>query len=93
MYVNGHLQRQYAFLRKADNDLLLVVTNFDDQDVDVDVNLPAHAFDYLKIKECTVMATDLLTKDKQSMMLRPDGAVRMNVGARSGRVWKVKCKK
>ena len=93
MYVNGHLQRQYAFLRKADNDLLLVVANFDDQDVDIDVNLPAHAFDYLKIKECTAMATDLLTKDKQSMMLRPDGAVRMNVGARSGRVWKVKCKK
>ena len=93
MYVNGHLQRQYAFLRKADNDLLLVVTNFDDQDVDVDVNLPAHAFDYLKIKECTAMATDLLSKEKLSMMLRPDGAVRMNVGARSGRVWKVKCKK
>ena len=93
MYVNGHLQRQYAFLRKADNDLLLVVANFDDQDVDIDVNLPAHAFDYLKIKECTAMATDLLTKDKQSMMLRPDGAVRMNVGARSARVWKVKCKK
>ena len=93
MYVNGHLQRQYAFLRKADNDLLLVVSNFDDQDVDVDVNLPAHAFDYLKIKECTAMATDLLSKEKLSMMLRPDGAVRMNVGARSGRVWKVKCKK
>ncbi len=93
MYVNGHLQRQYAFLRKADNDLLLVVANFDDQDVDVDVNLPAHAFDYLKIKECTAMATDLLSKEKLSMMLRPDGAVRMNVGARSGRVWKVKCKK
>ena len=93
MYVNGHLQRQYAFLRKADNDLLLVVSNFDDQDVDVDVNLPAHAFDYLKIKECTAMATDLLSKEKLSMMLRPDGAVRMNVGARSARVWKVKCKK
>ena len=93
MYVNGHLQRQYAFLRKADNDLLLVVANFDDQDVDVDVNLPAHAFDYLKIKECTVMATDLLSKEKLSMMLRPDGAVRMNVGACSARVWKVKCKK
>ena len=93
MYVNGHLQRQYAFLRKADNDLLLVVANFDDQDVDIDVNLPAHAFDHLKIKECTAMATDLLSKEKLSMMLRPDGAVRMNVGARSARVWKVKCKK
>ena len=93
MYVNGHLQRQYAFLRKADNDLLLVVVNFADQDVDVDVNLPAHAFDYLKLKACTAMATDLLTKEKQSMLLHPDGNVRMNIPARSGRVWKVKCKK
>jgi glycosidase len=93
MYVNGHLQRQYAFLRKADNDLLLVVVNFDDHDVDVDINLPAHAFDYLQLKESTAMATDLLTKEKQSMLLHPDGSVRMNIAARSGRVWKVKCKR
>ena len=93
MYVNGHLQRQYAFLRKADNDLLLVVVNFEDHDVDVDVNLPAHAFDYLQLKESTAMATDLLTKEKQSMLLHPDGSVRMNIAARSGRVWKVKCKR
>jgi hypothetical protein len=39
------------------------------------------------------MATDLLTKEKQSMMLRPDGTVRMNISARGGRVWKVKMKK
>jgi hypothetical protein len=87
------LQRQYAFLRKADNGLLLVVVNFEDQDVDVDVNLPAHAFDYLQLKESTAMATDLLTKEKQSMLLHPDGSVRMNIAARSGRVWKVKCKR
>ena len=93
MYVNGHLQRQYAFLRKADNDLLLVVVNFEDHDVDVDVNLPAHAFDYLQLKESTAMAADLLTKEKQSMLLHPDGSVRMNIAARSGRVWKVKCKR
>ena len=93
MYVNGHLQRQYAFLRKADNDLLLVVVNFEDHDVDVDINLPAHAFDYLQLKESTAMAADLLTKEKQSMLLHPDGSVRMNIAARSGRVWKVKCKR
>jgi len=93
MYVNGHLLRQYAFLRKADNDLLLVVVNFEDHDVDVDINLPAHAFDYLLLKESTAMAADLLTKEKQSMLLRPDGSVRMNIAARSGRVWKVKCKR
>ena len=93
MYVNGHLHRQYAFLRKAGNDLLLVVVNFEDHDVEVDVCLPAHAFEYLQLTESTVMATDLLTKEKQSMMLHPDGTVRMNISARGGRVWKVRCKK
>ena len=90
MYVNGHLQRQYAFLRHAGKDLLLVVVNFEDQDVDVDVCLPAHAFDYLQLKETTVTATDLLSKEKESMILRKDGRVRMMIGARSGRVWKLK---
>jgi glycosidase len=90
MYVNPQLYRQYAFLRRMDNDLLLVVTNFDDQEVEVDVRIPAHAFDYLKMKESTVTATDLLTREKQSMILHKDGAVRMKIGGCSGRVWKLK---
>ena len=78
MYVNGHLERQYAFLRYAGGELLLVVTNFEDRDVVTDVNIPAHAFDYLGIKE------------KMAMSLRKDGSVRMEIKARSGRVWKIK---
>ena len=31
MYVNGQYRRQYAFLRKAGKELLLVVANFDDE--------------------------------------------------------------
>ena len=91
MYVNGHLQRQYAFLRKAGNDLLLVVANFEDGEVEIDVNIPAHAFDWLEMKEKDVTATDLLTKEKQSMLLRKDGPVRMLIDGRAARVWKVKC--
>ena len=90
MYVNGHLQRQYAFLRKAGKETLLVVTNFDDQDANVSVNLPAHAFDFLSIREQRVIATDLLTGEKQSMELQKDGSVKMTVGARNGRIWKFK---
>ena len=90
MYVNGHLERQYAFLRYAEGELLLVVTNFDDRDVVTDVNIPAHAFDYLGIKEKKVIGTDLLTKEKLAMSLRKDGSVRMEIKARSGRVWKIK---
>ncbi len=91
MYVNGHLERQYAFLRHVAGELLLVVVNFEDRDVVTDVNIPAHAFEYLNIMEKKVIATDLLTKERLAMSLRKDGSVKMQIAARSGRVWKVKC--
>ena len=90
MYVNSHLQRQYAFLRRAEGELLLVVVNFDDSDATIDVNVPSHAFDFLTMKEKKVIATDLLTKEKLAMSMKRDGAIRMEVGAHSGRVWKIK---
>ena len=62
MYVNGNYHRQYAFLRKAGSDVLLVVANFDDLPSTMDVTIPAHAFEYLKLKERkTITAIDLLT--------------------------------
>ena len=62
MYVNGQYQRQYAFLRKAGNEALLVVVNFDELPTTMDVTIPAHAFDYLKLKERkNVTAVDLLS--------------------------------
>lgn len=90
MYVNNHLERQYAFLRYATGELLLVVTNFEDRDVVVDINIPAHAFEYLGLKEKKVVATDLLTKDLLAMSMRKDGSIKMEIAARSGRVWKMK---
>ena len=90
MYVNGHLQHQYAFLRRAEGELLIVVANFDGADATIDVHIPAHAFDYLKMKEKKAIGVDLLTKEKLAMSLKMDGSVRMEVNANSGRVWKVK---
>lgn len=90
MYVNRHLERQYAFLRHAEGELLLVVVNFEDRDVVVDVNIPAHAFEYLDMKEKKLIATDLLSKERLAMSLRKDGSVRMDISSRGGRVWKMK---
>jgi glycosidase len=90
MYVNPQLTRQYAFIRKAGNEMLLVVANFADSDTEVEVTLPAHAFDYLNIKEKTVEAADLLTKEKQRMVLKKDGTVGMTIAGLNGRVWKMK---
>ena len=90
MYVNGHLYRQYAFLRKAGKELLLVVTNFEDHDVSVDVNIPAHAFDYLKItKKQKATFVDLLSGQTLTTALLPDGAVHVDIPTRYAVVLKL----
>ena len=91
MYVNGALQRQYVFLRHVKGELLLVAVNFDGMDVDINVHIPAHAFDYLQMEETTAVATDLLTREKLAMTLRKNGPVAMNIPAYSARIWKIKC--
>ena len=92
MYVNQQYQRQYAFLRKAANELLLVVVNFDDVPLAMDVRIPAHAFDYLKIKERSAQATDLLTGAKTRLQLKADGAVAVELQPRGGVVYKLNAK-
>ena len=79
MYVNHQYQRQYAFLRKADSEVLLVVANFDEQSADMDVTIPAHAFDYLQIKEKNAIATDLLTDKKKRIVLRRDETISLQL--------------
>ena len=79
MYVNQQYQRQYAFLRKADSEVLLVVANFEEQSADMDVTIPSHAFDYLQIKEKNAIATDLLSGKKKRIVLRRDEAVRLQL--------------
>ena len=73
MYVNGQYQRQYAFLRKAGSEVLLVVVNFDELPTTMDVTIPAHAFDYLKLKERkNVTAVDLLSGKEIKRQLNRD---------------------
>ena len=90
MYVNGHLQRQYAFLRKSGREVVLVVANFEEIPVEVNVTIPAHAFDYLDIKEKNVQAVDLLTGEKTKLMLKRDGAVGLAIAPLSAAILKFK---
>lgn len=79
MYANGHLQRQYAFLRKAGTEALLVIANFAETDTTVNVNIPAHAFDYLGLSEKNSQVTDLLTDTKARLHFKRDEAVSVEV--------------
>ena len=92
MYANPQLaDRQFAFLRKDKHELLLIVANFSEQDVSVHVNIPQHAFDFLKLTgRDSVMATDLLTNESWKISLRADAPVVMSIPLLGGRVLKMK---
>lgn len=94
MYVNPssenfNNEKQFAFLRKKDNELLIVVVNFDDRDVNIQVRIPSHAFEYLAIPEKKYKAKDLLSGGKQDIVLSNDGLVPMSLASRGSRVWKI----
>jgi hypothetical protein len=89
MYVNREYQRQYAFLRKAGKETLLVVANFDDAPLTMNLTLPDHAFNYLEIKEKAYKAEDLLTGNTVSIVLMRDHQVPINLPARGAVVLKL----
>ena len=93
MYVNPQSQcfnprHHFAFMRKKDNEAILVVVNFSDESTHVGVTLPGHAFDYFKMPEREVEAIDLLTDEHTTFTLKKDGAVEMDLPAYSGRIFK-----
>lgn len=89
MYVNEHLaQKQYAFLRKAEGEMLLVVANFAGEKVACKVNIPDHAFDFLKIPRAELAAIDLLTGDKLKAELGKESVVNVEVEATNCRILK-----
>ena len=90
MYVNGQYHRQYIFMRKAGAEVLLVVANFDDIAAEVHATIPAHAFDYLGIKEKNAVATDLLSGAKLKIQLQRDGSIPLVVEPLSAIVLKFK---
>ena len=90
MYVNGQYYRQYAFLRKADSEVLLVAANFDNVTSTVSITIPAHAFDYLKIKEKNVVTTNLLSGEKVRLALQCDAAVDLTLSPLGAVVLKFK---
>ena len=95
MYVNPasesfNPEKHFAFLRKKDDEILLVVCNFNDKKDSISVNIPKHAFEWFDILEKKYEAKDLLTDEKKQLTLKADTGVKMTVPAYGARVWKVR---
>ena len=97
MYVNPQTwkfnpRHEYAFLRKFEDEVLLVVANFGPDRINTSVNIPAHAFDFLGLPEKEVRAIDLLTGQEMNIELKKDGAVDMDLRPYTGRIYKFSIK-
>ena len=90
MYANKQYYRQYAFLRKAGKDILLVVANFDDAPLTMQLTIPDHAFNYLEMMEKAYDAVDLMTGTARKLVLMRDQAIQVALPARGAVVFKVK---
>ena len=96
MYVNSdgwmmNPHRQYVFMRKCDDELLLVITNFDSIPVNISVNIPQHAFDFWGMRQYhEIKSRDLLTGKSEKIAFCADKPVVTDVPAYGGKILKIK---
>lgn len=83
--------RQYAFLRKFENELLIITVNFDPTPANIALNIPEHAFEFLQIPTKTqCKTTDLLNGNKEGLInLTPRKAVEMSIEGYGGKMLKI----
>ena len=82
--------KHYAFLRKNENELLLIVVNFDEHATHLGINIPQHAFEYLNIMpndNCN--AIDLLTNKKEKLSITSNKLCEVNLEGYSGKILKI----
>ena len=97
MYVNPaswqfNPREQFAFIRKKDDEVILIISNFSGNHVTANVIIPTHAFEFLHLPEKTVAATDLLTGDTQLVNLKKDTVFPSEIEPFSGKIFKFSVK-
>ena len=81
---NFNPAKQFAFMRQSGKEVILIIANFEDHDVNTSVFLPAHAFEFMKIKPGKTIATNLFSGKKPVLELIPDACVNCKVPANHG---------
>lgn len=99
MYVNYsnpkfNPHRHYAFMRSYADTTLLIVVNFGQSPVEVEVNIPQHAFDLLDIPQGSAEVTELLSGYATEKEIASDTPFRTYISAPFNAViWKIDHKK
>jgi glycosidase len=82
--------KQYTFIRKQDDELLLIAVNFEDFDVNIGINIPQHAFDHLQIPvREEVLSEELLRNTKSLVALSPEKQLKVSIPKNNGAIIKI----
>ncbi|GAB6011870.1 alpha-amylase family glycosyl hydrolase [Viscerimonas tarda] len=81
--------KQFTYLRAYKKELLLIVVNFDNKDVDVEVSIPGAALDYFKIDgKIFDSCKELFSGKKQNLKLGLRDNFLAKIEANSGKIFK-----
>ena len=97
MYVNplnAHFdpRTNFAFLRKKDEEAMLLVLNFSQEARELEVCIPGHAFDYMHLPEKVVTVSELLSGGNKKVELKKDGVFPVSIEANGVRIYKFNVK-
>ena len=97
MYVNPGSENfdprtNFAFLRKKDDEAMLIVLNFAQEARQLQVCIPGHAFDFFHIAEEEVLVTELFSGGKKKVELKKDGVFPISMDANGVRIYKFNVK-
>ena len=84
---NPHLQ--FAYLRGDEKATIVIAVNFDNIDVDVEINIPDLALKMLNIPEGEIEATELLTGEKAKKVLSSQIPFATKIPHNSAVMWKI----
>ena len=96
MYVNyGNVNphRHYTYLRHYEDETILIAVNFGDEKADVTINIPPHAFDYLKLQQGNYNGTELLTGEKGKFSITSAEGFHTSIEPFNAVMWKLTPKK
>lgn len=94
MYVNYenprfNPHRHFAFLRHQGHDLLVIAVNFSDHEAITEINIPAHAFEYLEISRGFAVAEELLSGQKSLKAVTELSPFATHIPPHGAVVWKI----
>lgn len=92
-YNNVNPHRHYTYLRHHEDETLLIAVNFGNEIADVNINIPPHAFEYLKLEQGIYNGVEVLSNKKEIISLSVNTPFHAIIEPFSAVIWKLTVKK